>query len=227
MTHRHVIAIHDVAPSTMDEVRELRRLARAVRPGPVALLIVPCLHGDERWPSADAAWLRAAIAHGDEPVLHGLTHAGRQPGDERELRGLCSADASHRLQRGLEALAELGVRPAGVIPPCYAQPREPAAAVRAAGLAWWADRRGIRSTTGRHVSAPAIGLGASTTPRRLLTPPAARVAAAALAGERRIRIDLHPADLRHRRLRGAAEYLLQWAAGRRGHATRHAELLLD
>ena len=221
---RHVLTIHDVAPCTIGAVRELRDLSAEIVGGPVALLVVPRFHGVRAWPAESREWLHRRIGEGDEAVLHGCEHRTATLGDERELRGLASPDAAARLRAGASALTRLGVRVTGVIAPCYAYPRAPAAAVTGAGLDWWADRLHLH-TADRRVWAPAIGLGASTAPRRVASPFAARSALRLATPAPILRVDLHPADLEPPRLRTAVTELLRALPRRGGRGATHRELL--
>ena len=54
-----------------------------------------------------------------------------------------------------------------------------------------------------------MSLGASTELRRRLSPTGARAAARALASAPALRLDLHPADLRHARLAAAGIDLIE------------------
>lgn len=79
---------------------------------------------------------------------------------------------------------------------------------RRAGLRWWATRAALAWEGGRR-ALPSIGVGASTAARRALSPAATRAAARGLARAPVVRLDLHPADLRHLRLARAGRKVLE------------------
>jgi len=83
-----VISIHDVAPSTIAEVREWRALVAELAPGPASLLLVPRYRGRDSWRSGPSrAWARERAASGDEIVLHGWSHTRADGRDGDELPG--------------------------------------------------------------------------------------------------------------------------------------------
>jgi uncharacterized protein len=210
-----VVSIHDVAPSTLDEVEEWRATVASLTEGPASLLLVPRLGGRDSWRSGrPPRWARGRAAAGDEIVLHGYTHVRHDGRDGAELAGRRPADVRALIAEGLGELGAAGLEPAGFIAPAYCGP--PDAACRAAGLDWWATRGSLRWSGGRR-TLPSVGLGASTPLRRVLSPAAGRAAARLLAPAPVVRLDLHPADLRHRRLAAAGRELLArlLAQGRR------------
>jgi hypothetical protein len=73
--------------------------------------------------------------------------------------------------------------------------------------------------------APArLGLGASTPSKRMLSPAAVRAAAGAFALAPAVRLDLHPADLRHPRLASAGRDLLERLLSQGRRPVTHAAL---
>jgi uncharacterized protein len=212
-----VIALHDVAPATAGESARWRDLVAERTPGPVSLLVVPRYHGGPGWRAGPGLrWLRERDAAGDEPVLHGYAHLDRAGHDGAELRGRPPRDIGARVREGRAELGEAGLDARGFIAPAYAHPPAADRACRAAGLAWWATRLTLRGP-GATRPLPSIGLGASTPLVRRVSPPAARAAARALVHAPVVRLDLHPADLRHRALARTGLELLDilLAQGRR------------
>ncbi|MFN8111205.1 MAG: glycosyltransferase [Thermoleophilia bacterium] len=222
-----VLSIHDVAPPTMEACVELRRLVHeALGDVPVSLLVVPRLHGHRLWDGASAGWLCDRITLGDEPVLHGLYHEDALGRDGREFgRGLMPSTGATAVRRGLADLGNIGVLPVGFIAPAYGHPRGLHHALRTSGLGWWCTRLRLHARGGAGRLLPSVGLGASTPWRRLTSPSATRGALAALPACGAVRLDLHPADLRHARLRGALEVLLAWAGASGRRASTHGALL--
>ena len=224
VSRRHVFAIHDVAPSRFDEAVEWRRLIAERTLGPVSLLIVPYFHLIDEWTQPVTTWLQAVINQGDEPVLHGYSHAAARGGDEREFRTLSAGAAAARMQLGRQALAAVGMNCHGFIAPCYAAPRLSSRALHVAGLQWWATRLSINTAT-LSITVPSLGVGASTAMRRAVTPTAVRLASQAIRRAPRVRIDLHPADLHHPRLRAAGIELIERAVEHHGETTTHSAML--
>jgi predicted deacetylase len=223
---RLVVSIHDVAPATLAECRALRALVEdALGPVPVSLLVVPRYHGTATWTAAARSWLRWRADRGDEIVLHGLEHRGPGGADGAEFgRALTPAAAALRLREARDALARQDLDAEGVIAPAYLQPPAFDAACAAAGLRWWATRTALHSP-GRTVRLPSVALRASTAARRALSPAAARLAARALAPADAVRLDLHPADLRHVRLAASLRPLLLTLWRQHRTPARHADLL--
>lgn len=225
MTARFAIAIHDVAPSWQPEVEEWRSLIAERTTAPVGLLVVPRFHLFDSWGGTALAWLHARVAGGDETVLHGYSHMTADPDDEREFRGVSRFEARGRLLAGEAALRAIGLRPRGFIAPCYSGGDASWFDAGGSRIAWWATRMDIRSQHGR-VTAPAVGLGASTAVRRRVTPAAAQWGLRIAQRHGRYRIDLHPADLRHGRLRAAGVELIDQALDAGDQLVSH-EVLLD
>lgn len=205
---RLVISIHDVSPSTLPGAERLRDVVAARVDGPVSLLVVPRYGGRESLRSGPARrWLIDRAALGDELVLHGYSHVGRGGRAGPELAGRDTGAIGRLIRDGLAELRAAGLGAEGFIAPCYLHPRQADAACRDEGLGWWATRGSLCSAGGRR-ALPSIGLGASRPARRALSPLAADGAARMLAPWPVVRIDLHPADVDHRRLAGAAGGLL-------------------
>jgi predicted deacetylase len=224
---RHaVVSIHDVAPATLVRVAGLRAVVREIAgPVPVSLLVVPCYHGSSAWDAEAATWVRACAADGDEIVLHGHLHHRPGGGDGPEFgRTTRPADAQARIGAGRRRLEDLGISPEGFIAPAYAHPRVLTAALHDHGMGWWATRTWLHSCDGSRRLLPSLGLGASTAPRRALSPAAARAGIRFLQHAPAVRIDLHPADLDHGRLRAAVPDILARLLD--GHRTciTHADL---
>ncbi len=220
-----VVAIHDVAPSSCGAAAALRDRVAARTGGPVSLLVVPRRGGRESWRAGpEAGWLRARRDAGDEIVAHGWSHVGPGGRDGRELAGRPAAGIDAVVHAGVQELGAAGLRAEGFIAPSYLHPPDAHRACRRAGLRWWATRgRLCWDAGGRPL--PSIGLGASTRTRRALSPGAAALAARALAAAPVVRLDLHPADLGHRRLDRAAAGLLDLLLAQGRRALTHADLV--
>ena len=117
-------------------------------------------------------------------------------------------DTIARLAFAHAELRGLGVHPAGFVAPAYAHPPALGAALATSGLEWWATRSHLHACDGASMALPSVGLGASTVLKRALSPAGATATVRALARVPRVRVDLHPADMRHRRLTDAVDRLL-------------------
>lgn len=221
-----VIALHDVAPSTIGATCRWRTIVAGLTGGPVSLLVVPRYQGRDSWRSGPAPRaLRASAEAGDEVVLHGYTHLSVAGRDGRELVDRPPRAIAALLREGLAELDLAGVPADGFIAPSYAHPAATDDACRAAGLGWWATRAALVGRRGEVVRLPSVGLGASTATRRLLSPAATRSAVRLLAPVRALRVDLHPADLGHARLERAGRDLLAMLLDQGRVPMTHADLL--
>lgn len=225
MTRTLVVSIHDVAPSTLDEVARLRDLVRRhAGEVPVSLLAVPRYHGNA-WDDAAVDWLRERCRDGDEPVVHGLVHFDSRRRDGAEFgRRDSVGDTIARLAFATAEVRAMGVHPRGFVAPAYAHPPVLERALLTSGLEWWATRMHLRTPSGS-VDLPSIGLGASTGARRVSSSVVAPLAARAMAHIGRVRLDLHPADLRHRRLAQRIGPLLDDLLAQGRTVTTHAALV--
>lgn len=226
VARRLVVAIHDVAPATLPECRALREtVAHVLGTAPVSLLVVPCYHGERYWSPSARSWVGRCADEGDEIVLHGLEHRDYRGFDGAEFpRSMPAPVARRRLLDALTAIERVGLTPHGFVAPAYLHPSTLDAGCAAAGLDWWATRVELR-TPGGVMRLPSVGLGASTPLRRALSPTAAWVGARALRFADAVRIDLHPADLRDRRLRAAVRPLLLTLSRQGREPACHRDLL--
>lgn len=220
-----VIALHDVAPSTLDATARWRAIVAADTDGPVSLLVVPRYGGRESWRAGPGAgWLRERRRAGDEAVLHGYSHLSSRGRDGRELAGREARSIATLIEDGAREMREVGLDAEGFIAPSYVHPPAMGASCRSAGLRWWATRTALRDEAGSR-RVPSIGLGASTPARRAWSPSAALMAARALAPAPVVRLDLHPADLEHARLERAGRDLLRRLLDQGRRPVTHSQLL--
>ena len=223
-----MIALHDVAPSTLEATARWRAIVADLTPGPVSLLVVPRYGGRDSWRAGPAPrWVRARAGEGDETVLHGYSHLSVDGRDGCELVARDPRAIDGLIREGLAEMDAAGVLTDGFIAPSYAHPDVAGDACRAAGLGWWATRTALVSRGGDEIRLPSIGLGASTAPRRILSPGAARAGARLLARAPALRLDLHPADLGHSRLERAGRALLATLLDQGRYPLTHADLLPD
>ncbi len=223
---RVVVSIHDVAPATLHATIRLRELVRQhAGPIPVSLLIVPCYHGEHTWSAEALDWVRGAAAAGDELVLHGWQHQSPRCVDGVEFdRSMLFPAVWQRIRSAQARLAELGIATDGFIAPAYAHPPALEYAMGEFQFSWWATRWHVHCARGVR-ALPGMGLGASTPWRRAVSPTAVAVGCRILATAPNMRLDLHPADLAHPRLRRAVPHLIQYVTRGDRRAVSHAEVV--
>ena len=236
-----VVSIHDVAPPLAPRVRALWDLceSRGLTP---ALLVVPNWHGVA--PLADApevvSWIRRCQDAGAEVFLHGERHdeAGltRGWGDEWRAWGRTAREgefltleepaARERIARGLALFRELGLQPAGFIPPAWLARSGCARAVSALGLRYTEDTHAVsvhEPGRVRRIESPVVRWSGRTAIRARGS---AAVAALRWRAQRRepcVRIALHPGDLAHPvTARSIGTTLDRWLGDR--PAVRYADL---
>lgn len=204
-----IISIHDVAPRTLPQVAELRTMI-GVAAGrvPVSLLVVPCYHGVDVWCPTARHWVQDAARRGDEIVIHGYEHRSPHGTDGAEFnRRMTHAAVSARLELAMRRFADLGLQADGFIAPGYVHPATLTTALRDARLAWWATRTRIH-TNDQSRRLWSVSLGASAAWRRVTSPTLARSVLRLAGPTEAVRLDLHPADLAHPRLRHTVTALI-------------------
>jgi len=128
------VSIHDVAPSTWDDCARLAAALRSVADIPFSWLVVPRYHDRLENDIAMRAGLDAALARGDELVLHGYTHLdtearadklrqrflrGVYTRREGEFAALPAGEARRRIEMGLDWFRERGWTASGFVPPAW------------------------------------------------------------------------------------------------------------
>ena len=219
------VSIHDVAPATWDECARLAQALRSVADIPLSWLVVPRYHervGDE---AAMRAGLDAALARGDELVLHGYTHLDteRQAGGMRErfVRGvytrsegefsaLAAAEARRRIELGLDWFRARGWPAAGFVAPAWLLGEGAWEVLPEFNFAYTTTfTRFHLLREGRSVFAPSLVYTARNRSGRALSPIAASLATPLLARAPLMRLSLHPPDVRHPRLLAHAQRLVE------------------
>ena len=228
------IVLHDVAPATWSACDRLLAALRQISDAPVTLLAVPRYHGSAREGSFER-WLVERAATGDEVALHGYTHRDdgvpRSTVDflrrrfytraEGEFSDLDVAGATDRLRAGIDWLNELGLPPRGFVAPAWLLGREAWQALRAQAFDYTCTlRRIVLLPEHREVICQSQVYSHSSAWRRaaslLWNAGLARTQSAAPL----VRLELHPADVDHPRLRRS------WLAlAERQLATREAHTL--
>ena len=128
------VSIHDVAPATWDDCARLAAALRSVADIPFSWLVVPRYHDRLDDDAAMRAGLDAALARGDELVLHGYTHLdtearadnlrqrflrGVYTRREGEFAALPAGEARRRIELGLDWFRERGWTASGFVPPAW------------------------------------------------------------------------------------------------------------
>jgi predicted deacetylase len=207
---RVVVAIHDVAPSRVEEVRYLLRRLDTMGVERRVLKVIPAADGGlERHPEL-LALLREEVAKGSETLVHGYTHrvAGRLRGPlRRRIRGRLFAPAASeflsldpeegraRLLAGRAHLLEAGLKADGFCAPAWLEPRWLERACVEAGFRYLVRMAWLRSLGSRRRRlTPWFGyMGAPPGQERLVT--LANLALLRVAGRLPlIKIFLHPSN---------------------------------
>lgn len=234
-----LVSIHDVTPAFASKVLQLWDLCSSHGVTP-ALLVVPNWHG--AWPLEKHPefldWLRSCAARDAEVILHGERHD--EAGSTRSLRDswkawgntaaegefltLDASAARQRLERGLEQLRRLGLKPTGFVPPAWLARDWTYDAAASAGLRFSEDSTSvILLPSKRRVRSPVVRWSART--------PVRAWGSVAVAGARWLvqrgsgwpRIALHPRDLDHPVTAGSLQpNLARWL--RRHRPGRYADL---
>jgi predicted deacetylase len=169
-----IVAVHDVAPSTIDQVRWLLGRLDEADVRPRVLKVIPAEPGASEAGLAELASLIAQeSAAGSEIVLHGWSHeaAGRLRGSwpdrlraalfaggAAEFLALAPDEIGARLAAGRERLAGWGAIPDGFCPPAWLATDGLAPAARAAGFRYLVTLRGLRDLErSRWLTLPPIG----------------------------------------------------------------------
>ncbi|MEW6370724.1 MAG: polysaccharide deacetylase family protein [Pseudomonadota bacterium] len=221
------VSIHDVAPGTWDDCARLAAALREVADLPLSWLVVPRYHERADDDTALRAGLDAALARGDELVLHGYTHldtADRGHGlRQRFLRGvytqregefaaLDAGEARRRIELGLDWFRERGWPAAGFVAPAWLLGQGAWAALKDFPFAYTTTfTRFHLLDRGRDhaLFAPSLVYAARNRTGRALSPVAADLAARWQARSPLVRLSLHPPDVRHPRLLAHAQDLVE------------------
>jgi len=226
------VALHGIEPATFERCAVIRDWLDDHGVERVTLLVIPArdLHPvGERSPEM-IRWLCERRRAGDSIAQHGFQHVrprtggsargllARTPGQRGgEFAGLDAHETRRAVHAGWRVMKLAGVEPDGFVAPAYAYT---AALRQALGLrfSWWASLLRVHRTHPRlHDSggplAPAWSLAAGGPVSRALSP--ALVRAGAMLPTSALRLDLHPADLRHARHMMALDRVLARVGSRR------------
>ena len=218
-----IVAVHDVAPSTLPEARWLLSRLDDAGVATRVLKVIPAEDGADARGMADVERLvRDEAAAGSEIVLHGWTHRAEGPsrgavadrvrarlfaGDTAEFLALEPLEMRGRLESGRAWLDRLGLAPGGFCPPGWLAVPGLAGAARAVGFRYLVTLRGLRDLRqdpGRRarIDLPATGyMGAGSEQEALMRVGAALLSRplAWLLRAPATRIYLHPQGASHSR----------------------------
>lgn len=243
MTRAVLIAIHDVAPATLEECRALAQWIHALDPcAPMTLLCVPHYHAGTLLEESVACrrWIDACITRGAEVALHGYRHRDDGPEpitarewlqrrvltqSEGEFATLNVRHARERIQQGLAMFQRCGWNVAGFVPPAWLMSRQVVPALRALALDYCTDGAGFhRIGTAEHLRVPVIGTSARSGWRRIASRAWLAARVRGLAATDCVRVALHPEDARHADMRAAWQSVLETLLASRQPFTKHSWL---
>jgi predicted deacetylase len=216
---RLVVSVHDVSPATALE--SWRWVLDLDKRGVLASLLVIPGPWRARALAADpefANWLGACVARGHEVCLHGWDHKapfgaslGRALVGNLVARGcaefwsLNEEQAADRAGRGIEVLAELGLRTCGFTPPGWLASAPAIRGLHRVGLRYVTSHRSVTDLrTGHRLLAPVICHRPCSWVERVGAALMARAPGLLLRPGRTLRMALHPDDLLRPGLREAA-----------------------
>jgi uncharacterized protein len=229
--HTLSVTLHDVAPATQARCEQLIARLGRIAPMALTLLVVPYYRGQPSNPVFDG-WLDARRQSGDELALHGLTHydPGTPSGwfdhvrrrwytdGEGEFAALGIADATRRLNAGRGWFAHRRWPLRGFVPPAWLLGEGAWHALRRQPFDYTCTRTALLMLPQRGGDAappalPARSIVYSTRAawRRQLSLPWNRVLARIEGGAPWMRFELHPTDVEHDAVCGAALGLVERA----------------
>jgi hypothetical protein len=228
------VALHGIEPATFERCALIRDWLEDHGVDRVTLLVIPArdLHPIGERSPAMVQWLCERRCAGDSIAQHGFQHVRPRGGSARalaslapgrrmgEFTGLDGEETRRAVNAGWRVLKLAGVEPDGFVAPAYAY----TAALRrslAVRFRWWAGLLRVHTSHGGPDGAgrpptplaPAFSLATDGPFARVLSPPLLR--AGSLLPMSTLRVDLHPADLRHPRHMLALEWVLSRNGSRR------------
>lgn len=223
------VALHGIEPATFERCAVIRDWLDDHGVDRVTLLVIPArdLHPVGERSPAMVQWLSERRLAGDSIAQHGFQHArSRRVGPSRsiigrggvdEFLGLDCDETRRAVNAGWRVMKLAGIEPDGFVAPSYAY----TTALRETlvqHFRWWAGMLRVHRVSQaakpspHEVFAPAFSLAAAGPLGRMLSPPLLR--AGSMLPTSTLRVDLHPADLRHPRHMMALEWVLSRAQGR-------------
>ena len=231
------VALHGIEPATFERCALIRDWLDDHGVDRVTLLVIPArdMHPiGERSPEM-VAWLSERGRTGDSIAQHGFQHVrSRAPGATArlmslahggrtgEFTGLDGEETRRAVHAGWRVLKLAGIEPDGFVAPSYAYTSALRGAL-ALRFRWWAGLLSVHRAQhdslpqGRAQLTPAFSLATDGPFARALSPTLVRVGS--LLPTSTLRVDLHPADLRHPRHMLALEWVLKRNGARRAAVT--------
>jgi uncharacterized protein len=210
-----VVSLHDVSPLTQTLCDSI--LAQLLELGvrQTSLLVIPNHH--QKAPIAQDSsfrnWLARKVDADHEPVLHGYFHQRQRKGEESlfskltteiytagegEFFDLSAAEASDRLQSGLEDLAFLPRKVVGFIAPAWLLSAGSEIAVRSLGFRYTTQLSCVRIfDRSGEVRSRSLVWSTRANWRAVMSLAWNRGLAITIAQAPLIRIAIHPPDVRH------------------------------
>jgi len=232
------VALHGIEPATFERCAVIRDWLDDHGIDRVTLLVIPArdLHPvGERSPEM-VEWLCQRRRAGDSIAQHGFQHVRARRGGSAlrllpgahgqrtgEFIGLDDEETRRAVHAGWRVLKLAGIEPDGFVAPAYAytDALRQALSVR---FSWWAGLLRVHRTQLQLNAdpspgplAPAWSFAAAGPLTRTISPTVVR--AGAMLPTSTLRIDLHPADLRHPRHMLALEWVLARSGSRRSAVT--------
>jgi predicted deacetylase len=207
--------MHDVAPATWPQCARLIAMLDAMGPIPLTLLVVPDFHrrGALERNTAFVRAIETRLARGDEVALHGYYHVDEAAAprsasqwiqrrvltqSEGEFAALSQAEATQRLELGLQMMHRLRWPVRGFVAPAWLIGAGARAALSAFDFLYTTTRQRLyHLLQWSWDTAPALTYSARSPWRRAMSH--AMIEAQWLAARTRplVRIALHPVDARH------------------------------
>lgn len=219
------VALHDVAPATQARCEALIGALEHIAPLAFTLLVVPYYHGRRSNPAFER-WLQSRLQHGDELVLHGLTHRDDGPAprhwldrlrrqwytdDEGEFSSLDASEAARRLKAGRRWFARRDWPVHGFVAPAWLLSEGTWHALLRQPFAYTCTRTslfalpyGLADQPVRVLHARSIVYSTRAAWRRAVSRPWNALVAYEERRRGWMRFELHPSDLEHRAVREQA-----------------------
>lgn len=215
MTRLISVVIHDVAPANWQACRRVMDAVAQVAPIPITLLVVPRFHLQAR----DAAFenqLTHLLSSGHELALHGYSHL--DPGEpldgwdhirrriytdgEGEFCALSAEAAELRLRAGLRWFEERGWPVSGFVAPAWLLSAGSWEVLHASTLRYTTTLSAVHALPQRqHMHSSALVFSTRSRWRRVLSLPRNHWVSLWWRTQPLVRLELHPSDADHPRIR--------------------------
>lgn len=216
------VVLHDVAGTTMPACKHIMSAIRDVADVPVTLLAVPRYHCEPS--SRDfGRWLRAREMVGDEVALHGYTHQDdgvprnfvdrlrrrHYTRGEGEFADLTLPEATRRITAGVHWFHKQGLTLHGFVAPAWLMSEGTWEALRWMHLSYTCTlRRVVILPERRHITSQSLVYSTSTAWRRQASLGWNAAVAVTLRSNPLLRLELHPRDVEHTKIRKSWQRLL-------------------